>query len=401
MSEHSGETKTRQDRATHFLCFPISSDTTIHDLSSSIAHFRDISTDNSRSKPRRRLETRPDGTTHVVVEHDVDTGEPTTGRGYEDKSVIEGPSTNSQHKLDNLQVLPPIAHRAAGTYHLTVGTMNLNEEAEMVRAKELLQSLDLGNILRQAARGAPAGSKEARRWDAESSSERSPTSLTRSIARPESTMSTDDSPGPASPLVIALAGLGAFPSPKNARVIWARPKEQTGASGDLNTRPDFRQDGRLYNFALHLNDIFRKAGFIKETRPLVLHATVSNMRYAVQPKGGRTSKGKTWIRGKRRWQEGLVDVRSLCEIFNNFNGDPNVSPSTVQESDSDSHELDNPAENSRDYDFVGSKARPDQEFLWARNIQIDRVAICKMGATKAEDQLWGEYYPPIAEQLIL
>ena len=409
----------KKERATHFLCFPLASESTVPELARSLEYFRSVSTE-----PERRLELTADGKMRVVTWDAKPASRPAKQGGTNDVfSTSEGddPLGNEKTLADSLKVLPSVVHRAAGTYHLTLGVMDLTEEARMQMAKDLLQSLNLPQLLRNAEIGAPKGTKQAKKWEEKSTEETGevddggsvhgetkddnpPASLVtkgiKSLERPvspppSSTLAAPGRPLPEAsntatlPLHVSIIGLGAFPKHKAARVLWARPREhsQTVPPWSLTTHPTFTPyNTRLYNLALHIREVFRQEGFITETRPLVLHATVANMRYKTQAKGGRTSKGRNWADGKKRWKEGLVDARDLVRVFGNFGGD-------VEEAE---------AEQAVGKDDGRDEQREDQEkgFVWLKDAMIDRVAICKMGATVAEDPLWGYWYPPVVEKMI-
>jgi hypothetical protein len=40
-------------------------------------------------------------------------------------------------------------------------------------------------------------------------------------------------------------------------------------------------------------------------------------------------------------------------------------------------------------------------FVWARDIKVDRIRLCKMGAEKSDLPGWGLEYPPIAEKIFV
>ncbi|KAK5087872.1 hypothetical protein LTR05_002087 [Lithohypha guttulata] len=376
--------------------------------------------------------------------------------------------------IDSLKVLPDIVYRGAGTLHLTLGVMDLSKDTEMQKATDLLRSLDLEKILRDASEGPPAGMKSQRRWkekregndsitsacsdsnvigqketgvvedelsvqvEQESDSvpknalgkEQTPISskdenrdtdvksLERTVSPP--TLARQPStitPSP-KPLYLSLTGIKAFPSAKKARVIWARPRAQlpTPPQSELNDQPqrptfDEKEGDRLYNFALHLHQAFKDAGLVNETRQPVLHATLANMRYKVQAKGGRETKGKAWKYGKKRWEEGLVDIRPLAEVFNRFDGDVAAAQEGIRlrdahaadvrnsESEDDEGE-DGEVKNDTEARDDREREDPSKEYVWCKDIKVDRIAICKMGATKSEDPVWKEWYPPVVERVM-
>ncbi len=93
-------------------------------------------------------------------------------------------------------------------------------------------------------------------------------------------------------------------------------------------------DDRLYPFCQRLKNIFTEGEFlVEENRPLKLHATIVNTVYVP---GVRGSGGH----GKRKAKL-TIDAREILEDF--------------------------------------------EEFEWASNVRIEKVAICKMGAQKNEE----------------
>ncbi|KAK5070656.1 hypothetical protein LTR70_009214 [Exophiala xenobiotica] len=435
----------KKEKTTHFLCFPLATETTVPQLAKSLEHFRNVSTE--PEKPKRRLEETADGRIKVMTgdakaesddERPNGTNEASTTLNEDDPlGNIKHPTSDEHTFADSLKVLPNIVHRAAGTYHFTLGVMDLSEEARMQKAKDFLHSLDLQQILRDSEKGPPASAKQARKWQDEDAKETgeiedevsadvevqkdesaatTSTRGVRSLERPVSPPPTSAAPAgqqdeptsdAVSPLYVSLTGLGAFPKDKGARVIWARPREQTQAISDSNSEPYVTENTRLYNFSLHLREIFRKEGFINETRPLVLHATVANMRYKMQAKGGRTTKGRKWAHGKKRWQEGTVDARPFLKLFNQFEGNMEEAERASAdaatgdgEEDGTEDETGGKASQQKANDRDKPVTSPEKEYIWVRDAMIDRVAICKMGATEATDPVWGYWYPPVSEKMI-
>jgi activating signal cointegrator complex subunit 1 len=83
---------------------------------------------------------------------------------------------------------------------------------------------------------------------------------------------------------------------------------------------------RVQNFAEQILAVFREMGFITEIRPLKLHATVFNTVYAGKDRSGR------------KYQ---IDATDLLEIY--------------------------------------------KDFVWATDVTIDKISLCKMGAKKEYD----------------
>jgi|WetSurMetagenome_2_1015567.scaffolds.fasta_scaffold288748_2 RNA 2',3'-cyclic 3'-phosphodiesterase len=65
------------------------------------------------------------------------------------------------------------------------------------------------------------------------------------------------------PFSMSLCGLGAFPSPKRARVVWA------GVDADVS---------RLRNLAASIDDMSSDYGIAKEGRPFTAHVTLARLR---------------------------------------------------------------------------------------------------------------------------
>jgi 2'-5' RNA ligase len=68
---------------------------------------------------------------------------------------------------------------------------------------------------------------------------------------------------PAAPFTLGVRGLGAFPSPARARVIWAGAAEGAGAAIRLAAR---------------VEEALEPLGFVRETRPFVPHVTLGRAR---------------------------------------------------------------------------------------------------------------------------
>lgn len=102
---------------------------------------------------------------------------------------------------------------------------------------------------------------------------------------------------------------------------------------------------RLLPFCERLRQKFTEAGFVlPENRPLKLHATILNTIYGT----------KTGQRGARRKKPSLIDATGLVREFG--------------------------------------------EFDWAKDVVLEKIAICKMGAQKIEkeDSMVDEQYEEIA-----
>ncbi|OCT48652.1 hypothetical protein CLCR_04795 [Cladophialophora carrionii] len=489
---------------THFLCFPLVTDESVRQLTESLAYFRSVTTPLSEQDP------------DATPEPEDQTQQGTTAK-----------SAEPDGERQKLRLLPESAHRPPGTYHLTLGTMNLSKQEDMDKAVALLQQIDYLALLKDAESGDgivrqakararaknaetkgetesvlekrhdggegdgpprrqngeatilsntetsesantlshPGSSKESASTlsHTESSKESANTSshsessevsqykllantyptkggppssssssssssqqprplksLTRPISPPPlTTSSTSTTTSPSSavpPLSISLHSLGVFPKPTGARVFFAHPHDPSN---------------RLQRFGQPIRRRFRDAGLITETRPLVLHATVANLIYARgqdrRGGGGGGGKGKSSAKGKPRARDGTVDA---TEVLRFFNGDDNRGRSARQGDHmgamSESIALDTSAQKStqepqrpeaasratlhvqsdheRDHDHDHDHNHDhnlSSPYVWARDIPITCVRICKMGAEPSVLPGWGLEYRAVAEMVFM
>lgn len=92
-----------------------------------------------------------------------------------------------------------------------------------------------------------------------------------SVDRIEQVCSTvEEAAGSVQPFELSLSRLGAFPSPRNARVVWVGI-----------------EDGRdeLISLARRLDDGLARQGFERESRPFAAHVTVGRTRQGPRPVG--------------------------------------------------------------------------------------------------------------------
>lgn len=155
-------------------------------------------------------------------------------------------------------------------------------------------------------------------------------SLDRPISPPPTT-------APIKPLKIDLKGLESMHSPEKTSILYSAPKDHTD---------------RLYNFCLAVQKLFKDKGFlVEDDRELKLHATIINTIYA-KGKKRRPPKRDAMpqVSANASTEQGhgpkanaplKIDARSLLDEYNNF--------------------------------------------VWAQNVVLDRLAICEMGAKKSLD----------------
>lgn len=408
-------------RPTHFVCLPLATETSIPQLSESLAYFRSVTTTTTTTTTptidgggarRKATTTEPEsnsGTQSRAQQHgtDIETEISGSGNGRRD---------------DTLRLIPPAAHRPPGTFHLTLGAMDLSNPKDLERALKLLEGIDYQALLAEAGKSVGGDNRgvrtttSPRSLNAEGSAEHSPEpgtddegrnddhhvdeerrdggspikmtrtilvkpleSLSRAISPPPTSKKLDkddiaaqtssdpkatksqQQPGPTT-LTVTLHGLGTFPRASSSRVFFAHADEDTG---------------RLLPFGDLVRRRFRDAGLVTETRPLVLHATVANLIYvkATRSKGRGTGGGGGGGGGV------TVDARDILRYFND--GKAVEDRAAVRER--------NPS--------ASTITTPDSSYIWARDIVVDRIRICKMGAEKSELEGWGMEYKPVGEKI--
>jgi activating signal cointegrator complex subunit 1 len=300
----------RKPPLTHFLCLPLLTPASIPQLQESLSRFK-----LSVASPNRAETPAGD---------DADTSASTTDA-----------------------VIPEKAFRPLGVLHLTLGVMSLRSPDKINDAKDLLESLDLSQLLREAGRDpavssqdndGPSGDDNAqRRQDHPPSepAETDPTCLETLNFRPKLS---------AEPLIVSLQGLHAFPSPRKATVLHCPPCDPTS---------------RLHPFCLKVKQMFVEAGLMEpENRPLVLHATIVNTVYAKRDRRNE----------KRRVGSISFDATEIVRKYNEHGGT--------------------------------SHGGAPGEFVWADDILIDRVRICEMGAEAVDDATLEQEYKVFAEKII-
>lgn len=323
---------------THFLCLPLVNVTSIPQLEASIAAFK--------------KEYPPVPVADLLQSH----GQPSTDASR--------PS------------IPDGAIRPLGTLHLTLGVMSLPSQSRLDEATSFLRSLDLAKLMHEAEQVALRKRKQNAPQPA------------NEVAKSSKELS------------ISLESLHALPRAKSATVLHASPVDPTG---------------RLYPFCLMLREKFLEAGFLvgesKEStktnkeparssdaaeqqkkpeppkstgttkldsptaplarqpklRPLLLHATIVNTIYVRQPRPVHGSRSA--LKGKNTVKRFEFDARSLLNRYQDYYTDRARKVPRVQTIASASPSTSLPA-------------TPKYPFVWAKDIPIDSVTICEMGAKK-------------------
>ncbi|PLN80306.1 hypothetical protein BDW42DRAFT_171246 [Aspergillus taichungensis] len=384
--------KEKRPPITHFLCIPLVNAASLPQLETSIATFK-AALPPAPQPPQNELPSR--------------------------KPVVERP------------LIPLGAIRPVGTLHLTLGVMSLPTQQRLDDAIQLLQSLDLVSMAREAERS-------ARRRQ-----------TTKDRSQPATSQADNDSIDNPSPFTISLESLSAIPRARAATVLHAAPVDPSS---------------RLYPFCEMLRGKFLEAGFLqaevkkdkrlegspqqqsaqqeqtqqqatqRETnqqqqqqqqqsdidnqppaepkpklRPLLLHATVVNTIYIK----GRQQSSERGPNGKNRRNQYTFDARDILAHYRDYYVDSNrVTPRSntiaVQTPalEAGPHEG-APQAGSDDEEISAVSSRQEKfPFVWARNLPLESVCICEMGAKKLDREndpdgmnaRLGEKYKVVAER---
>lgn len=372
----SPQAKEKRPPLTHFLCFPLVTETSLPFLEKSFSHFRD-------NIPLRRK---------TMADHTLKPRPP---------------------------LFPDSAVRPLGTLHLTLGVMSLMTRDRLEEAISLLDSLDIEQMLREIAdNGADTSQQQQQQQPAED------TIL--------------------APISVSLESLYALPRAKAATVLYAKPVDHSSRLYPLGVKlrerfieagliqPDYlrtkpRKASKATNNSPSPNDktvqaVARDERYQPKLRPLLLHATVVNTVYA---RGGHSAQNRG--KGKRRGGPLTFDARDMLAHHQDFYTDHTCLEAKKHDFPDDSFLQETASSNSSESnDESGSlstqdeahpsrtvqQIRPEQTdttkypFIWARNVHIERVCICEMGAQAVVDEdplgaRLGQKYRVVAERSLL
>jgi activating signal cointegrator complex subunit 1 len=367
---------------THFLCLPLVNSASLPQLESSLAAFR---------------------------------------AEYPPVPVAKLPDASNKQDASHA-IIPEGAVRPLGTLHLTLGVMSLPTKERLCEALQFFQSLDLASLMREAERVAAELREKDKSRVRSSTPDKGSGDITTQAAEPETLRASD-------PLYVTLESLHCLPRAKAATVLHTFPVDRTG---------------RLYPFCLMLRDKFIQAGFLQgetkdkqknekkddqdgqsraesdlapkssdpytaaltrkpKPRPLLLHATVVNTIY-VRGRPNRQPNATSSKREKNKPRRIEFDARDLLARYRDYYVDeartvPRAEPTTRAEGSET-------AEDEVDRGEIISETQEKYPFVWAKDIPIDSVCICEMGAKKlsldSEDALLnkrlGEMYTVIAQR---
>lgn len=389
------EKRQKRPQLTHFLCLPLVNTKSLPQLDESLATFK---------------------STHIA-----------------DPGPASQSSSNGQGDTSRLG-LPSTAFRPLGTLHLTLGVMSLANKERLDQALAFFQSLDLADLM-----------NEAERVTAQTQQKRT---LHRS-----------------SPLTVSLESLHALPQGQSATILHASPIDPTGRllpfciklrdkfieAGFIQSEPDRRPAGRqkpanrfVQDFPVASGsatissdvsfhpresqissatpDVSRNPGPSiaittrePKQRPLLLHATIVNTIYV----RGRQGQNKD-AKGNGPPKRLTFDARNLISQYRNYYSEdnrtiPHPGPS-VSPGNTESHRRakSSPIPNkniipTKHENHSATPPPPSQghPFIWAREIPLDTICICEMGARKLYpgvddhhglNERLGEKYTVVAER---
>ncbi|KAJ5272690.1 hypothetical protein N7478_007815 [Penicillium angulare] len=352
-------------------------------------------------------------------------------KDYPPIPVADLPQSHDPSSNDHVSqpLIPEGAIRPLGTLHLTLGVMSLSTSERLDQALNFFRSLDLASLMHEAERIAI---QKREGHTSRHLSSQNPPQLTMQ------------------PLTASLESLHALPRAKAATILHAAPVDSTD---------------RLHPFCLALRDKFLEAGFLiaeiekpskssqtqnkktdgkqadsqphstiksqggssqhpeRETpsssqksshhdvsatsapklRPLLLHTTIANTIYVRgRP---RPPQGPSHApRDKNVQKRIVIDAREALARYSDYHVDVEKTGSHHHASSSSS--------SSTPHTAGSVPARPRQPFVWAKDIPIDSVCICEMGARKLAtngsdrrknewNKRLGEKYLPVAQRSIL
>jgi len=287
--------------------------------------------------------------------------------------------------LSHSGTIPPKAVRPAATLHLTLGVMALPSADQLDAAVALLSQLNLHRILYDITARTVAENAAAAGTVSENL-------IAASLPDPDE-------------LRVDLRGLVPMQAAHRTSVLYAEP---------------FEASERLLPFAERLRKEFVKKGFmVDEKRSLRLHATIVNTVYA-KPRGRGGGRGKAG--------QAPVHARGAVDGSNGtgkHEGDAGADGSAHEHTDDEvttappdpsTAETEVRALEKQDSanghgpnakSWLRFDARPLIEryrnTVWAGDVSIDRVQICKMGAkkiTNAQGEIIREEYQVVVEKLI-
>lgn len=296
---------------------------------------------------------------------------------------LEARLSELKQKLGDQGLVPVKAVRPTGTLHLTLGVMSLDEE-QLEAAVRHLKELDVKKILQNVTAQATAEQAAADGTVSEN---------LNAYAMPDWEA-----------LSIDLKGLVPMQSPHKTSILYAEPTDALQ---------------RLQPFGEKLKYEFTEHGFlIQDKRSLRLHATVLNTIYA-KPKG--RARQANAAPPERTAVDGVVDGANGADGTDDHDDGASTAGSTIDGHDEVTSAPPDPSTTETKVPKLdgstghGPKANSWLRFdarelieqykdvVWADNVRIDRVQICKMGAKKIlnnDGEVVAEEYEVVGEKVI-
>jgi activating signal cointegrator complex subunit 1 len=233
--------------------------------------------------------------------------------------------------------VPTKAVRPTGTLHLTLGVMSLTPSS-LQEAITYLHALDLHVLLRDIT---------YRRVAEKAAEDGTVAESLNAAAMPD----TDA-------LTINLESLVPMQEPRKTSILYAEPRDASQ---------------RLGMFASVLREQFMGKGLlVKDDRPLRLHATILNTIYAKPRRSGK----RQGVRDVEHRPQQQDDDNASLASNPTAPPDPSTAEPAVRYQ---GHRLDGKSWMRFDARDLIEKYK---DFVWAENVRVDRVCICKMGAKK-------------------
>ncbi|KAJ5549902.1 hypothetical protein N7461_004600 [Penicillium sp. DV-2018c] len=357
------------------------------------------------------------------------------------------PGSSPQATNDRGLGLPSSAFRPLGTLHLTLGVMSLPTKERLDQALSFFQSLDLANLMSETEQVSTHAQPD-RTLDQPSPFSVSLESLHALPRGKEATIlhaSPVDPTGRLYPFCVKLRDKfidAGFIQVENNTKSKAKDK-----SSDISTQDapqSFQQPSSLpVDGSLHRSErsVASEPPSLAENtdpstvaiprkpkpRPLLLHATLVNTIYI----RGRHNYQNKNAKGKNASKRITFDARNLLAQYRHYYSDdkrtisiphvPAVDCSTHTESDlrlpvsADTGEDNDEGAQAEKDDSVSVSSScvrpsPGYPFIWAREIPLDTVCICEMGAKKLYpgvddpfglNERLGEQYTVVAERSLL
>ncbi|KAI6894082.1 hypothetical protein KC318_g11693 [Hortaea werneckii] len=287
-----------------------------------------------------------------------------TTKNEQTASQVEEPGDDDKSKSETItSSVHPKAVRPVGALHCTLGVMSLDQN-KLEEAKELLRHLDISLMLQNAA------------------SQEREQAISTDAAASEPLVNSTNSPPNTPPLRIDLRGLVSMHAPQKTSILYSAPVDQTG---------------RLYPFCLAVQEKFKESDFLaKDDRKLKLHATIVNTIYA---KGRKQRPPPKWKMKQQTTSSGQGAMASEMGESAAVGDDKAEGEKSSQKPEQGEVEGHGPNANAPLKIDATSTLERFEDFVWAEDFVLDRIAICEMGAKKItsdEGKVVAEEYTEVA-----